>query len=187
MVHFAEWLQDALEVPSLRYPKAFCLSTIDEAGYPDGRFVDLKEVGADGFVFGTHLESRKAAAINRDRRVSLTFWWEQLGRQVRIAGLARRTSDEVADRLFRDRPYDAQLVSIVSAQSRTIEDPARLERALEEARRREPDQVRRPAAWGAYRVRPERMEFLRFRDSRLHERTLYVRRGEDWAVRSLQP
>ncbi len=186
IAQLAEWLEDAVRYSGLRYPRSFCLSTVDEHGQPDGRFVDLKEITPDGLVFGTHLESPKAAAMERDPRVSATFWWDALGRQVRVSGAASRVSDAVADRLFEGRPRDARLVSALSVQSRPLDDPAALESAVDEARRR-PVGPERPATWGGYCIRPERVEFLRFTESRLHERLLFVRSGSKWAARYLQP
>jgi pyridoxamine 5'-phosphate oxidase len=48
-------------------------------------------------------------------------------------------------------------------------------------------QVQRPPDWGGYAVRPHRMEFLTFSDSRLHERLLYIRDVEGWHVTQLSP
>lgn len=183
---FQDWLSEAVRQSPESYPTSFCLSTVDPAGRVDARFVDLKEVSAEGLVFGTHLESPKARSIDGNPSVSLTFWWAALRRQVRIAGVASLVSADIADRLFQARPRDAQAVSLVSVQSQPLTDPRILRaRVQEEVRRGMP--IPRPPNWGAYCVRPERMEFLRFSESRFHERVLFVREDNGWIQQYLQP
>src|SRR3954469_3580205 len=63
---------------------AGCLGTVGTDGIPNARFIELKEVSADGFVFGTHLASRKANELAANPGASLTFWWVSVQRQVRI-------------------------------------------------------------------------------------------------------
>lgn len=188
IVLFQEWLGLAEAGSRLARPRAFCLSTVDAAGNPDARFVDLKEVTAEGFVFSTSLVARKALAIAQQPKVAMTFWWEHVERQVRVAGAAVRVSEAEADALFRGRPRGAQLTSWVSKPSAELEDVAQLERRLREAERRFADTtVVRPEDWGGYRVSPERIEFLRFQENRLHHRTLFEREGSRWRSRLLQP
>ncbi|HSK17835.1 MAG TPA: pyridoxal 5'-phosphate synthase [Longimicrobiales bacterium] len=183
---FQDWLSEAVRQSPESYPTSFCLSTVDPAGRVDARFVDLKEISSEGFVFGTHLESPKARSIDSSPRVSLTFWWTALRRQVRVAGAASLVSGAIADRLFQARPRDAQAVSVVSVQSQPLTDPQTLRaRVQEEARRGV--RILRPPNWGAYCVRPERMEFLRFSESRFHERMLFVREDSGWIQQYLQP
>lgn len=183
---FHEWLSDALEGSGLRYPRACCLSTVGGDSTVDGRIVDLKEVSSGQFIFGTHLESPKAAAMELNPRVSLTFWWDALGRQVRVRGLAARVSDTVADRLFAERTVDARIVASLSRQSRPLDDPAALRRRVADAVAEGAD-LPRPSVWGGYAVRPERVEFLQFRESRLHERVLYRSDANGWIVSYLSP
>ena len=50
--------------------------------------------------------------------------------------------------------------------------------------------VRRPAAWGGYRVVPERVEFWQGGVDRLHDRLRFVRddaEGGGWIVQRLAP
>lgn len=65
---FQQWLAQAEEDRRLSRPRAFCLSTVDPDGAPDARFVDLKEVTAEGFVFSSPLGSGKARALAANPR-----------------------------------------------------------------------------------------------------------------------
>ena len=165
-----------------------CLSTVDEHGVPEGRFVDLKELSDQGFIFGTHLDSPKARTVAANPHVALTFWWDHVERQVRVVGRAERLSDTAADALFATRPREAQITSWGSHQSDTLLDSMAFEQRLADARRRFADvDVPRPPHWGAYCVVPGRMEFLEFRASRIHIRTLFERDPTGWRRSLLQP
>ncbi len=116
----------------------------------------------------------------------MTFWWDRLGRQVRIMGTAISASREEADEIFRERSHEARVVSAVSQQSEPLTDPTELRQRIEEALR-----AAAPVSsehWGAFWIRPSRIEFLRFEESRLHERRVYVRDdGERWLKEWLCP
>lgn len=188
LAQFRGWLVEALAESSLMHPRSFCLSTTDEHGAPDARFVDLKDVTADGLIFGTHLKSAKASAIARDPRVAATFWWDHIARQVRITGLCSQISGAASDVLFRQRPRVARLVSRISTQSKPVNDPADLERLLEVEIAETGDRdIDRPAEWGGYCIEPVRLEFLMFQPSRLHQRQVYTRDGDRWRMEWLQP
>lgn len=55
-----------------------CVSTVDPAGVPHGRFVDLKTIRPDGFVFGsaTRIPAAEADAFfaERSRDAQLASW-----------------------------------------------------------------------------------------------------------------
>jgi pyridoxamine 5'-phosphate oxidase len=185
---FRQWYASAREASSLRHPGAVCVSTVDEGGFPDGRFVELKAFSKFGFVFCTRFDSAKGLALAANPRAALTFWWDHLERQVRVVGPVERISDADADRFFQERPRDAQLASWVSRQSAPIDDLEALEVRLRElslAFAGAP--IPRPPEWGGYRVIPWRMEFLTFKETRLHERLQFHQAGETWRRRWLQP
>jgi pyridoxamine 5'-phosphate oxidase len=185
---FREWLAHAEHDDRLARPRAFCLSTVDAEGAPDARFVDLKEVNDTGFIFSTPLGSGKARALAANPRAAMTFWWAPIERQVRVVGVAARVSDVEADELFRSRSRDAQLASWASRQGAELHDRALLDQKLGEARRRFVDAViTRPEGWGGFGIVPARIEFLRFQENRMHERTLFVRDGASWRTLRLQP
>lgn len=185
---FRAWWEISRNVNLLKHPGAVCLSTVNEHGIPEGRFVDLKEVSDKGFIFGTHLDSEKARALAANPNAALTFWWDHVERQVRIVGRAERLSDTAAETLFAARPRDARITSWASQQSAPLLDSTAFEQRLTDARHRFADiDVPRPDHWGAYCVIPARVEFLEFRASRIHIRTLFERDATGWRRSLLQP
>jgi pyridoxamine 5'-phosphate oxidase len=185
---FREWWEKSRTHSPSKHPGAVCLSTVDVHGVPEGRFVDLKELSEHGFVFGTHLYSPKGLALAANPHVALTFWWDHVERQVRVVGRAEQLSDAAADALFATRPREAQITSWGSQQSALLLDSTALEQRLTDIRRRFADaDVPRPDHWGAYCVVPGRIEFLEFRASRTHIRTLFERDATGWRRSLLQP
>ena len=113
---FQQWMQAAVDEGAPE-PSAMVLSTVDASGQPRGRNVLLRGVDADGFVFYTNYESAKAAAMAANPKVSLTFWWYVLHRQVIIEGEVETVDDASCDRYFASRPRESQLGAWASAQS----------------------------------------------------------------------
>jgi pyridoxamine 5'-phosphate oxidase len=165
-----------------------CLSTARDGGTPAARMVLLSSFDRQGFVFHTNYESAKGGEIAACPRVALLFWWEPLNRQVRIEGVAEKTSPEESDAYFAKRPRGAQLGAWASEQSRPLPSPETLaERVRAVEKRHEGDPVPRPPHWGGYRVTPCVFEFWTGRENRLHDRLRYGRTPDGWAATRLYP
>ncbi|MDB5487643.1 MAG: pdxH, partial [Reyranella sp.] len=82
---FSSWLEAAIDA-GIREPHAMTLSTVDEDGHPDARILILKNLDEAGWHFATTRTSPKGRQIEASPRAALTFYWQPLGRQVRISG-----------------------------------------------------------------------------------------------------
>jgi pyridoxamine 5'-phosphate oxidase len=189
ILQFEAWFEEATRV--IRDdPNAMVLSTVDERGRPSGRTVLLKGFSDDGFIFYTNYESRKGREIRENPHVALTFNWPELMRQVRIEGVAEKTTEEQSDAYFHSRPAGSRISAVASPQSRVVSSRRELEertRNLEE-KYRDFDEIPRPENWGGYLVRPELIEFWQGRVNRLHDRICYTREPEGgWQFRRLAP
>src|ERR1051325_4905837 len=184
---FARWFELAMKSEPLA--ETMILATATSDGMPSARAVLLKGADANGFVFYTNTDSRKAEELACNPRVALCFHWKSLGRQIRIEGTAGPASNEEADAYFATRVRDSQIGAWASAQSRPLESRAVLEARFAEFRDKYAGQERvpRPANWSGYRVRPERFEFCQGPPCRLHDRVVFVREGEAWRKGRLFP
>ncbi len=186
---FQQYLNEEIRAREVRLPYACCLSTIGLDGFPNARFVSLKEIRDNQFIITGTLTSRKGAEINNDNRVALSFWWPETQRQVRIQGIAHTVTGEVTDRYFRERNLESRIVSVVSEQGAVMTDPEALHRAYEALALELNNgiDIVRPDNWGAYAIEPIRVEFLTFSETRFHDRSLYQQQDGVWSLRRLQP
>lgn len=184
---FDAWFAEA-QASEPNDANAMALATVDAAGQPSLRMVLLKGHGADGFVFYTNREGRKARELAEVPKAALLFHWKSLRRQVRIEGAVAIASDAESDAYFASRSRDSQLGAWASDQSRPLADRATFEgRFAEMAARFEGMDVPRPPHWGGYRVAPASIEFWSDRAHRLHERRAFVTDGDGWREGMLYP
>ena len=183
---FGRWYEVAEEQVPLA--DAMTLATVDQEGAPDARMVLLKGYGPDGFRFFSSYESAKARQLAANPLAALVIYWRELDRQVRVRGSVERLSGAESDAYFASRSRDSQLGAWASPQSRPIESRAALDHRLEELERRFGDEViPRPDFWGGFILRHETVEFWQGQQARLHDRFLYRREGENWAIERLGP
>lgn len=184
---FHRWFAQARR-SGLPQPEAMALCTADRRGRTSSRMVLLKEADARGFVFFTNARSRKGRELAANPHASLLFWWDPLGRQVRIEGRVEAIDAAAADAYWATRPRASQLAALASAQSAPIASRAALLarwRAL--GARYRGRAVPRPAHWTGFRVVPASIEFWTHGANRLHDRERFARRGRRWTVGRLQP
>ena len=184
---FKQWFEEALASEVLE-PNGMVLSTIGKDGYPHGRVVLLKDVNSLGFSFYTNYLSHKGEELAQNPVASLTFWWPELERQVRILGKVVKVSESESDTYFGVRPRGSQIGAWVSAQSQIIANREILVEKLATLEAKFADQaVPRPAHWGGYRVLPHQIEFWQGRPSRLHDRLCYTYELNEWKLERLSP
>jgi pyridoxamine 5'-phosphate oxidase len=183
---FAIWFAEAGKA-GMRAPEAMAVATAAPEARPSVRMVLLKGFDERGFVFFTGYESRKGGELAANPRAALLFYWDPLGRQVRIEGPVERVAESESDAYFASRPRGAQVSASVSPQSRPVSSREELEALAGELEARE-GEIPRPPGWGGYRVVPETYEFWQHRSNRLHDRLRYTRDGGgDWRIERLGP
>jgi pyridoxamine 5'-phosphate oxidase len=184
---FRDWFE-AARAAGVPAPEAMTLATASADGAPSARMVLLKAADEDGFVFYSGYDSRKGSELAANPRAALVFYWQSLGRQVRVEGPVERASAEESDAYFASRPRASRLAAWASEQSRPLASRADLDRRYAELEAEyEGREVPRPERWGGYRLRPEAIEFWQHRDNRLHERIRYTRAREGWTAELLSP
>jgi pyridoxamine 5'-phosphate oxidase len=188
VVQFHRWFERAAAA-GIRMPEAMAVASAAPDGAPSVRMVLMKRCDERGVVFFTNYGSRKSAELDANPSAALLFYWDELGRQVRIEGTVSRTSAEESADYTRSRPRASRLSALASPQSRPIADRGELEERVA-ALERELAGAEPPVdpEWGGFRITPQRWEFWQNRDDRLHDRLVYTPAdGGGWRIERLAP
>ena len=187
-VVFKQWMSEA-EKNEINDPNAVALATVNESNQPDVRMVLLKEFNNNGFVFFTNLNSKKGTDLKRMPKASMCFHWKSLLRQVRISGNISLISDKEADEYFNSRPYLSRIGAWSSNQSKPMETRDAFLNKIEEYKSKFVDQnkVPRPKHWSGFLLSPQRIEFWKDVEGRLHQRLEYLKDLNSWKKQILYP
>lgn len=185
---FAEIFEQAAATGMVE-PNAMALATADSAGHPSVRMVLLKGFDDDGFVFYTNLESRKARELQANPHAALCFYWQAIGRQIRVEGPVTPVSDAEADEYFASRARGSQIGAWASRQSTELSGREELlEKVRQTEERFHGADVPRPPFWSGFRLRPARIEFWTAGEFRLHDRLIFDRQENgEWQVMRFYP
>ncbi len=181
---FKKWLEDAVKVINFD-ANAFVLSTVRD-NVPDARVMLIKGVEGESLRFFTNYNSSKGKDIALNPVVSMVFFWKELQRQVRIAGVIQKCSKSESDEYFYSRPRESQYGAMVSAQSTIIDGREGLDKTFT-SYVKDNIEPKRPENWGGYDVKPSRIEFWQGGTNRLHDRFLYELKNDVWSVNRLSP
>lgn len=185
---FRKWFYEAKEDEGVDEVNAMTLATLGLDGFPRGRVVLLKKYDEYGFYFYTNYTSDKARSIEKNNKVSLSFFWSSMERQILIKGTVEKTSETDSANYFAGRPRGSQLGAWVSDQSSVVENREFLEHELKQLEDRfEGKEIPPPPFWGGYLVRPLEIEFWQGRPNRLHDRIRYRLEDLDWIIERLAP
>ena len=185
---FRTWFYQAKDAGGVDEVNAMTLTTIDAEDYPRARVVLLKKYDEYGFYFYSNYSSDKGKSIELNNKVSLSFFWPNVERQVIIIGTAQKTSENDSINYWQSRPKGSQLGALVSDQSREVKNRVVLEEKLKKLEKKyENKDVPKPVDWGGYIVSPISFEFWQGRPNRLHDRILYILKEYDWIIKRLQP
>lgn len=183
-----QWLDEAKAADPTDY-NAMTLSTLGEDGHPDARIVLLRHVEEAPLAlhFYTNYRSAKGRQLVAHPHASVTFFWRELERQLRVRGRVERLPESVSDAYFASRPRASQLGAWASEQSQTISSRDALEQQRQSVEGNHPGEVLRPAHWGGFRVHAEELEFWQGRPGRLHDRLSCHWESGAWRIGRLQP
>jgi len=188
IVQCQKWLEEVV-IAKFPHPNAMMLTTADpNTLQPSARIVLLKDLDEQGFYFYTNSLSHKGKEIAANPKVSLSFYWDVLERQIHVQGEAHIVPAELSDAYFAKRPRDAQISTWASQQSEIVPDRAYLDKLHQQWQVKFANQpVPRPPHWHGYCVVPNKIEFWQGRAGRLHDRLCYQRNQDRWQIVRLAP
>lgn len=182
------WARAGATAPAGADHAAMTLATCDLTGRPTARTVLLRGADDEGFVFFTNYGSLKAIQLATNPQAALCFYWYWLDEQVRVEGQVLRATREESTAYFQSRPRGSQIGAWASAQSTPLASREDLEARYREFERQFGDgPIARPGFWGGYRLIPDRLEFWKAGEFRLHDRIVFTRTASGWDAQRLYP
>ena len=166
-------------------PNAMTLSTVDKNNAPSSRIVLCKYFVADpGYiVFFTNYNSRKGKEIRDNSEVSLVFHWDNIGRQLRIKGIAVYSPSSESDEYFASRNRGSQISAWGSNQSQPVESRSELIKQMNDkldefdnSGTHNEKEIPRPPHWGGIRVWAHEIELWMDGEDRVHDRARWTRK-----------
>lgn len=186
-VQFSIWFNEILK-SDLKEPNAMILATASAEGMPSVRTVLLKKYDESGFVFYTNYESHKARDLEENPNAEILFLWLELERQIRIYGSVEKVLPEESEEYFHSRPTNSQIGAWASKQSSIIPNREYIEEKFNEVAEKYKDgNIPLPPFWGGFKLKPAGFEFWQGRESRLHDRISYRKKGNGWEIVRLSP
>lgn len=167
--------------------EAIAISSFDkENNEVDSRYVNLKYVLNEEWIFFSNYQSKKAHHFLTHNQISALFFWNNINVQIRMKGKINQTTRKFNDDYFAQRDKKKNALAISSNQSKVIgsyEDVvARYNESIENN-----DLTKCPKYWGGFSFTPYYFEFWQGHDSRINKRDVYEFINNEWIHNHLQP
>jgi len=152
----------------------------------DARYVNLKFISNNEFIFFTNYSSPKANAFNSHDQIAAVFYWSSNNVQIRMKAKIKKTSNEFNQKYFFNRSGDKNALAISSNQSKLIDS---YDQVIENYNKSlESDDLKKcPEYWGGYSFSPYYFEFWEGHESRLNKREAFDIVDGIWRHSFLQP
>ena len=158
----------------------------NEIGEVDSRYVNLKFITNDEFIFFTNYDSPKASSFNSFNQIAALLYWPSINVQIRMRAKIKKTSNEYNQKYFFDRSKEKNALAISSKQSKLIDSYNQVKENYNKSLKND-DLKKCPEFWGGYSFTPYYFEFWEGHESRLNKREVYQKSDDSWKHLILQP
>ena len=152
----------------------------------DSRYVNLKFISNDEFIFFSNYNSQKAAAFNSNDQIAALVYWPSINVQIRMKAKIKKTSDEFNQKYFFDRSEEKNALAISSNQSKPIDSYNQVKENYNKSLKND-DLKKCPGYWGGFSFTPYYFEFWEGHESRLNKREVFEKIDGVWEHSFLQP
>ena len=152
----------------------------------DSRYVNLKFINNDEFIFFSNYESPKAAAFNSHNQIAALIYWSSINVQIRMKAQIKKTSKEFNQKYFFDRSEEKNALAISSNQSNEIVSYNKVKENYNKSLKSD-DLKSCPKYWGGFSFVPYEIEFWEGNEFRLNKRNLYKKDNTNWNHYILEP
>ena len=154
--------------------------------YVDSRYVNLKLIDGDKFIFFTNYNSKKSIQFMSHKQIAVNIFWQKTNTQIRIKANVRKLSKKYNNSYFRTRSPSKNALAISSQQSQAISSYSKVIEKYEEVMKNN-DLKECPSYWGGYEFIPYEIEFWKGHQFRLNKRDLFVKVDKLWSHNILEP
>jgi len=158
-----------------------------EANEVEARYVNLKYIDANEWIFFSNYNSPKGCQFESHNQVSILIYWASTNTQVRMKAKISKASEEFSDQHFQGRTKEKNALAISSNQSQTIDSFDEVSKNFYKTLENMTPETTRPNFWGGYSFTPYYFEFWQGHENRLNKRHVFDMQGEEWIEQILQP
>jgi pyridoxamine 5'-phosphate oxidase len=152
----------------------------------DSRYVNLKFITNDEFIFFSNYDSPKAFAFNSFNQIAALVYWSSINVQIRMKAKVKKTSNDFNQNYFFARSEEKNALAISSNQSKPIDSYNQVKENYNKSLKND-DLKKCPEFWGGYSFTPYYFEFWEGHESRLNKREVYEKNDDSWKHLILQP
>ena len=157
-----------------------------EANEVDARFVNIKYILSEEWIFFSNYNSSKAKDFLTHDQITAIWYWSNIDLQIRIKANIKKTSQTISDKHFSERLKEKNALSISSMQSKEIKSHKKVIENYNKVLK-ENNLSERPEYWGGYSFTPYYFEFWEGHKHRINRREAFNKSGDKWIHSKLQP
>ena len=150
------------------------------------RYVNLKFISNDEFIFFSNYDSPKASSFNSHSQIAALIYWPSINVQIRMKAKIKKTSNEFNQKYFFDRSEEKNALTISSNQSKKIGSFEQVKKNYNKSLKND-DLKKCPKYWGGFSFVPYEIEFWEGNEFRLNKRNLYKKDNTTWNHYILEP
>lgn len=152
----------------------------------DSRYVNLKFISNDEFIFFSNYNSTKASAFDSHNQVAALLFWSSINVQIRMKAQIKKTPKEFNQKYFSERSEEKNALAISSSQSKPIHSYNQVKENFNMSLKKD-DLKKCPEFWGGYSFTPYYFEFWEGHESRINKREIFEKIDDSWEQLFLQP
>ncbi len=167
--------------------EAICISSIlKDSSQVDSRFVNLKIVENEEFIFFSNYNSPKSEQFASHNQISAAIFWSETNIQIRMKAKIKRLSKKENDSYFKTRKKSKNALAISSNQSKKANSYEDIKSKYIDVLDKD-DLTVCPDYWGGFSFKPYYFEFWKGDPNRLNKRDVFSKDKEVWNEFILQP
>ena len=167
--------------------EAIAISSFNkELNEVDSRFVNVKFIDNDKFIFFSNYNSPKSIAFKSHDQITGLFFWSSINVQIRLKAKIKKTDYKYNQNYFQNRSAKKNALAISSEQSKFISS---YDNVLEKYNKilKKTDLSICPEYWGGFSFTPHYFEFWEGHESRVNKREVFYKTDGIWKHSFLQP